>query len=65
MVHRESCDLTVSGEGVDGAPDHYHLHLTWTPKHGMTDAEVGKHAGKLRKIMERWHDKLNNLDDEQ
>jgi hypothetical protein len=64
MVHRESCDLTISGEQPEGEPDHYHLHLTWKPKHGMSDAETGDHAGKLRKLMERWHDKLNNMDGE-
>lgn len=63
MVHRESCDLTVSGEQPEGEPDHYHLHLTWKPVHGMTDAAVGDRAGKLRKLMERFHDRLNNLDD--
>ena len=63
MVHREACDLTISGEQPEGQPDHYHLHLTWTPKHGMSAAETGDHAGKLRKMLERFHDKLNNLDD--
>lgn len=64
MVHRESCDLTISGEQPEGEPNHYHLHLTWKPVHGTTHAATGDHAGKLRKLLEQFHDKLNSLDEE-
>lgn len=64
MVHRVVCDIESKGEQPEGVEEEFHIQLTWTPPHGLTLDEWATRMKRLKRKLDRFHERLGEHDED-